>query len=104
MGPALPTDQAPEFDDSSISRSVDVARITANVAEHLVGASCNIRTEILGALRTAQSGERSELGCEVLTQLITNYQIAQHERIPACQNTEVTWSRRCRSGSRAITG
>ena len=72
-----------------LPRRVSVAAIADKVAELLMEANYDIGDELLGALRKARQVEASELGCQVLDELVLNYELARAERVPACQDTGV---------------
>jgi fumarate hydratase subunit alpha len=71
-------------------REVPVTALRDKVAELVVEANYNIGEDVLVALREARETEESELGRDVLVQLVENYEMARTERVPACQDTGLT--------------
>ncbi|MBO8141119.1 MAG: fumarate hydratase [Firmicutes bacterium] len=71
-------------------RLVWVDDIRRTVARLLVEANVAIGEDVLNALRQAAEEEESELGRDILRQLVANYDLARRERVPACQDTGLT--------------
>ncbi|MDQ0340771.1 fumarate hydratase subunit alpha [Caldalkalibacillus uzonensis] len=68
-------------------RAVHVSEITEKVAEMCKSASFDLGEDMLTAFKTSLAKEKSEIGRDVLEQLIQNAEIAKKERIPMCQDT-----------------
>ncbi len=71
-------------------RKVSTADITAKVSELCIEAACNLGSDVIDAIKTAEKTEVSPLGKDVLGQLITNFELANKERRPMCQDTGLT--------------
>jgi fumarate hydratase subunit alpha len=68
-------------------REVAVDKITTLVRDLFIDANVNLGEDVRAALAEALKKEESELGKEVLTELIENARIAQTEGMPICQDT-----------------
>lgn len=68
----------------------DIAR---TVGEAIATVACELRPDVVDALRAAHAAERSERGCAVLGQLLDNAGIAARDRVPICQDTGTVWVR-----------
>ena len=67
-------------------REIEASAITQAVARLCQQANFEFDEGVLAALKEAQQTEESELGREVLSQLLENAQIAKQEYIPLCQD------------------
>ncbi|MDW7650163.1 MAG: fumarate hydratase [Bacillota bacterium] len=68
-------------------REINVAEITAAIAELSMDANYNLGDDVYNAFQEALKKETSPTGKNVLEQLITNAQIAKEEQVPMCQDT-----------------
>lgn len=68
-------------------RVIKAEKITETVKELLTDCNYNIGSDITNALEKAKETEKSEVGRQVLCQLIENNKIAHYEQIPLCQDT-----------------
>ena len=68
-------------------REIDVADIIPTLRQLCIDANVEIRPDTLEAFHRALGREESEIGCEVLQQLIRNAEAAKAQRIPFCQDT-----------------
>ena len=68
-------------------RVIMAEKITETVKELLTDCNYNIGSDITNALEKAKETEKSEVGRQVLCQLIENNKIAHDEQIPLCQDT-----------------
>jgi fumarate hydratase subunit alpha len=68
-------------------RVIKAEKITETVKELLMDCNYNIGSDITNALEKAKETEKSEVGRQVLCQLIENNKIAHDEQIPLCQDT-----------------
>jgi len=68
-------------------RVIDSKLITETVRQMCIDTCCNIPQNIYAALKSAKEKERSPFGREILSQLITNIEIAKEKQMPACQDT-----------------
>ena len=68
-------------------RAVNVAEITAAIAELSMDANYNLGDDVYNAFKDALDKETSPVGKSVLEQLITNAEIAKEEQVPMCQDT-----------------
>jgi fumarate hydratase subunit alpha len=71
-------------------RKVLTADITATVSELCIEAACNLGTDVIDAIKTAEKREESVLGKDVLGQLVYNFELANKEHRPMCQDTGIT--------------
>lgn len=70
-------------------RTISTADITKEVKALCIGAATRLPKDAAGALKKAASVEKSPLGKEVLTQLVDNFELAEAEGVPMCQDTGV---------------
>jgi fumarate hydratase subunit alpha len=68
-------------------REVAVKEITQVVRDLFIDANVNLGEDVKAALEQAIDKEESEIGKEVLAELIENARIAKTERMPMCQDT-----------------
>jgi fumarate hydratase subunit alpha len=68
-------------------RQLDVAEIAEAVSALCVAANCELPTDVRTALERARQAETSEVGREVLGELLANADIAAAEQLPICQDT-----------------
>ena len=68
-------------------RIIELNEIKNAVRDLLVDAAQNVNDELLDALREAREKEVSELGKDVLSQIIENDLIARRKGVPMCQDT-----------------
>ena len=68
-------------------RVIKAEKITETVKELLMDCNYNIGSDITNALEKAKETEKSEVGRQVLCQLIENNKIAHDEQVPLCQDT-----------------
>ena len=68
-------------------RKIDASLVTDTVKKLYLDMNYNIGEDILDALKKAKEPENSEIGRDVLSQLIENNKIAADEEIPICQDT-----------------
>lgn len=70
---------------------ITAAQIGEAVREAIPRAAVELRPDVLAALQSAASGERSPRGSAVLSQLLENARIAATDRVPLCQDTGTVW-------------
>ena len=68
-------------------RQIDCEQIIAAVKNLCINANCFLPADVRAALRAAGEGEASEVGRAILGDLVDNYQLADEERLPICQDT-----------------
>ena len=68
-------------------RKIKAETITETVKQLFMDCNYYIGDDISNALKTAYDNEKSEVGKQVLCQLMENNKIASEERIPICQDT-----------------
>ncbi len=68
-------------------RNVNVKEVTSAVKELALDANCNIGKSFIDVLRDAMKKEKSEIGKNVLEQIIENDEIALEAHEPMCQDT-----------------
>lgn len=68
-------------------RNIDLGLITSTVKDLAIDANCEIGKSFLDVLREAIKKEKSEIGKNVLEQIVGNDEIASASREPMCQDT-----------------
>lgn len=68
-------------------REVDVAEVARVVSRLCIEANTSLRPDVLAALQRAARDEESEIGRDVLEQMLANAEIASREAVPICQDT-----------------
>jgi fumarate hydratase subunit alpha len=68
-------------------RRISKEEIKEKVKTLCIGAAYELPHDVREALRTALTREESPLGREVLGEIIRNFEIAQRENVPMCQDT-----------------
>ena len=68
-------------------REITTAKITEALARLCEEAACDLPAEVEEALNRALAEETSELGREILREIINNAEIARKDRLPLCQDT-----------------
>jgi fumarate hydratase subunit alpha len=68
-------------------REIHVDNIVSVLRQLCIDANVEIRPDTIEAFRRALDQEESEVGREVLQQLIQNAEVAKKQRIPFCQDT-----------------
>lgn len=71
-------------------RQVSVKDITKRVRDLCISAACDLEPDVAAAIKTAFEKEESELGKEVLGQIVENFEIAGREHLPMCQDTGIS--------------
>lgn len=71
-------------------REIHVDTIRDRIAELCIEATHVLPEDVRDGLRRAEATEASPLGKQVLVELIENFDFAQREMIPLCQDTGVT--------------
>ncbi|PYR38556.1 MAG: fumarate hydratase [Acidobacteria bacterium] len=71
-------------------RTIDVQVLTDTTARLLVDANYRIPPDILSALRAAALAEESDIGRQTLAHVVRNYEVAEAEQLPVCQDSGVT--------------
>jgi fumarate hydratase subunit alpha len=68
-------------------RKIDAQNITNMVKELALDANCNLGTSFMDLLREKIKSEKSNIGKNVLEQIVENDEIAKNEGAPMCQDT-----------------
>ena len=68
-------------------RTINVEEITQNIKEMCIEANHFLSKDMYSAMKHAVSTEKSPLGCQILSSLQENLQIAGEDMIPICQDT-----------------
>ncbi len=68
-------------------RIIKADEVTKTVKKLLMDCNYNIGSDITNALEKAKETEKSEVGKQVICQLLENNKIAEVEQIPLCQDT-----------------
>ncbi len=71
-------------------RDIPVDKIAATVAELCESATHFLPEDVIGGLEKARDTEKSELGKQVLIEILENVDIAKNEMLPLCQDTGTT--------------
>jgi fumarate hydratase subunit alpha len=71
-------------------REIHVDTIRDKLAELCIEATHSLPEDVRAGLRRAESSEQSPLAKQVLVELIDNFNIAERELIPLCQDTGTT--------------
>lgn len=77
-------------DTTAKVRELHVDRIAEKVAELCIEATHVLPEDVVAALERAKETERSELGRQVLVEILENVEIAKKEMVPLCQDTGTT--------------
>jgi len=70
-------------------RKISTEEITSVVKDLCLAAAYDLEADVATALRAARETEVSELGREVLGQIVDNFEIAANESVPMCQDTGI---------------
>ena len=70
-------------------RTLDVSEIIDDIARMCMNANYHVDDDLLRALNKAKNEESSELGKNILGQIIENDEIASQTQVPMCQDTGV---------------
>ncbi len=70
-------------------RKVSAEEITKTVRALCISAACDLEPDVVAAVKAAAGREESPLGKEVLEQIINNFEIAEREHLPMCQDTGI---------------
>ncbi len=68
-------------------REIDVALVRDAVKEMCIKANCCLNADVYGAIKKAQAEECSDVGKNILSQLIENADLAAAKMKPICQDT-----------------
>ncbi len=68
-------------------RTIQVQQITEQIKEMCIQVNHYLSEDMEEALQNAQASEKSPLGCQILSQLQENLEIAGEDMIPICQDT-----------------
>ncbi|MEX0785371.1 MAG: fumarate hydratase [Dehalococcoidia bacterium] len=77
-------------DTSTKVRDIHVDQITETVAELCQSATHFLPEDVVAGLERARDSERSELGKQVLIEILDNAELARNEMLPLCQDTGTT--------------
>ena len=68
-------------------REVDVSAVTEAVQELCIQANCILPRDVRGRIQACRAAEDWPVAQNVLDQIVENYEIAQAEQVPICQDT-----------------
>ncbi len=68
-------------------REIHCKKIIEVIRDLCIEGNCSLRCDTVAAFQNAFQEEESEIGREVIGQLLRNAEVAQKERIPFCQDT-----------------
>ncbi len=68
-------------------REIDVCQITDVVARLCIEANTHLPEDVKSAIKTCRACEDGEIACGVLDRIIENFEIADAEVVPICQDT-----------------
>ena len=77
-------------DATTSVRDIHVDRITEKIAELCESATHFLPDDVVAGLERAKDSEQSELGKQVLIEILENVDIAKKEMLPLCQDTGTT--------------
>ena len=77
-------------DATTSVREIHVDKITEQVAELCQSATHFLPDDVVAGLERAKDSEQSELGKQVLIEILENVDIAKKEMLPLCQDTGTT--------------
>jgi tartrate/fumarate subfamily iron-sulfur-dependent hydro-lyase alpha chain len=75
----------------TLAHKLTPANLARLVEQAIPGIACELRPDVLAALRQAVTTETSEWGRLVLGQLVENARLAAEQRVPLCQDTGSVW-------------
>ncbi len=70
-------------------KKIAASTIAQKVRDLCIEANCILSSDVLQALERAEKEEESQIGREIISQLIDNARIAREEMLPLCQDTGV---------------
>lgn len=70
-------------------KRIAASTVTQKVRDLCIEANCILSNDVLQALEKAEKEEESQIGREIISQLIENARIAREEMLPLCQDTGV---------------
>ncbi|MBQ9832188.1 MAG: fumarate hydratase [Clostridia bacterium] len=70
-------------------REINAADITAAVSRLCIEANCHLPSDVKNCLKQGRADETWETACDVLDKIIQNYEIADKNDAPICQDTGV---------------
>jgi len=71
-------------------RDISTETIIKGVRDACIDAACNLGDDAKKAILKAHDNEKSPTGRDVLTQIADNFEIAETETVPMCQDTGLT--------------
>ncbi len=71
-------------------RTITSDEIIQGVRDTCIDAACNLGDDAKKAILKARDSEESPTGKDVLTQIADNFEIAENETVPMCQDTGIT--------------
>lgn len=71
-------------------KKITADKITETVRELCMHATTKLEPDVVEALKKAAEAEKSPLGRDVLAQIVTNFEIAEKEDAPMCQDTGIS--------------
>ncbi len=74
-------------DTTTSVREIHVDEITAKISELCESATHFLPDDVVGGLERARDSEKSDLGKQVLIEILENIDIAKNEMVPLCQDT-----------------
>jgi tartrate/fumarate subfamily iron-sulfur-dependent hydro-lyase alpha chain len=76
---------------TTLQETLTPANIAHLVETAIPSLACDLREDVLRAIKQAAAAETNERGRVVLEQLLANARIAADERVPICQDTGSVW-------------
>jgi len=68
-------------------KEISTIAITQAVKEMCISSNYYLNEDIYSSIKNAKETEKSEIGCEMLRQIIENADIAKSQNVPICQDT-----------------
>lgn len=70
-------------------KEISAARVTEVIRKLCIEANCHLPLDVKARIEACMSRESWELGREILERIVENYQIADRNDVPVCQDTGV---------------
>lgn len=68
-------------------REIDVSQVTRAVKNMCISSNCCLNSDVYSALENTRENEKSEIGKNILSQLMENANLARDKMKPICQDT-----------------
>ena len=75
-------------------REIQASVITDTIERLCVEANQVLPDDIKKSIQACRASEDGQIACGILDNIIENYQIAENEQVPICQDTGMAYCRR----------